>query len=352
MAGERPHALALCADNVPADLRGCPQWVTWRYELRHGKWTKVLKNPSTGRNAKSDDATTWRAFEEAIASCSRQRMDGVGFVFTAVDAFAGLDLDKCRNLETGMIEAWALTIIKEHDSYAEISPSGTGVKIFVRAKIPQGGNRKGQIELYDRGRYFTVTGHHVPGTPRTVEDRQAEVNTLHTRTFQPVDHAPHHGGKGLPSISYQLLSGLGDDALISRALAAKNGIHFAQLWSGDASSYGSHSEADAALCALLAFWTGPDGERIDRLFRRSGLYREKWDERHYGDGRTYGQVTINLAMSRQAFYGGGPGAATKAFNAQPHARQTQPLPIPLGPQVTRELPRAGRPEGVGVGGGA
>jgi hypothetical protein len=94
---------------------------------------------------------------------------------------------------------------------------------------------------------------------------------------------------------------LDDTELIRRGAAAANGAKFVRLWSGDTDGYGSggnegHSEADLALCSMLAFWTGPDEDRIDALFRRSGLMRPKWDERHYGDGRTYGRGTIGKAL--------------------------------------------------------
>jgi len=87
-----------------------------------------------------------------------------------------------------------------------------------------------------------------------------------------------------------------DEALIARACAAKNGDRFSRLWAGDASPYGDDaSAADQALCNLLAFWTGRDEDRMDRLFRRSGLFREKWDEKR--GARTYGQMTIDKAVA-------------------------------------------------------
>jgi len=52
-----------------------------------------------------------------------------------------------------------------------------------------------------------------------------------------------------------------------------------------------------ALCCLLAFWTGGDHQQIDRLFRQSGLLRDKWDEVHYADGSTYGEKTIERAVA-------------------------------------------------------
>ena len=293
-----PSALRIIVDAVPVELKTRPQWVAWRYELRDGKWTKVLKNPSTGYNGKSDNPATWGTFETALAGYRRRHMDGIGFVFSADDPYAGVDLDRCRDPITGTIAPWALAIIEALQSYTEISPSGTGVKIFVGATIPPGGHRKDRIEMYDRGRYFTVTAHHLAGTPLTVEERQAEIDALHAQIFQPERLTPRPA-QASPHTGLDI----NDDALIARALMACNGRHFAQLWAGDSDGYASHSEADAALCALLAFWCGPDADRIDRLFRRSERYREKWDARHYGDGRTYGQATIAHATSgARVFY--------------------------------------------------
>ena len=89
---------------------------------------------------------------------------------------------------------------------------------------------------------------------------------------------------------------LSDEQLIERAKSARNGERFARLWAGDAADYGNdHSQADLALCRMLAFWCGGDRERVDRLFRRSGLMREKWDRRT-GDS-AYGSLTIRTAVT-------------------------------------------------------
>jgi putative DNA primase/helicase len=245
------------------------------------------QNPRTGHNAKSDDAATWGTFEATLACCHARQMDGIGFVFSALDALAGIDLDTCRDPITGSLDSWALAIVADVHSYSEISPSGTGVKIFLRGQIPPGGNRTGGIEMYDHGRYFTVTGHHLPGTPPTIEERQEAIDTLHRHLFaKPSTTTAHHCLQ--PNVTTGVVS---DDEVLARAMAARNGAHFARLWSGDTSEYPTHSEADLALCRLLAFWTHPDPERIDALFRRSGLYREKWERADYRER------TIRLALT-------------------------------------------------------
>jgi hypothetical protein len=152
----------------------------------------------------------------------------------------------------------------------------------VRGKLPSGRNRKGRFEAYDRGRYFTVTGRHLAGTPQTIESRQEQLERVVQRVFgsSAAESENGHGTNG----SAPKPNGLADDALIQKALSASNGERFSRLWSGDTSGYGSHSEADLALCGMLAFWTGGDPIRMDLLFRASGLYREKWERADYREG--------------------------------------------------------------------
>jgi hypothetical protein len=135
-----------------------------------------------------------------------------------------------------------------------------------------------------------MTGADLEGTPTTIEARQTELEGLHREIFgQEKKEAP----KG-PNSSTMDLS---DQELIDKAHQARNGDKFARLWGGDTTGYGTPSEADLALCSLLAFWTGPDPARIDRLFRKSGLMRTKWNQRHRGDGATYGAMTIDKALA-------------------------------------------------------
>ena len=260
-----------------ARMKELGQWVCWRHEVRAGKPTKVPYSPSSGARARSDDRSTWGTFDEA-KEASEKGYDGVGFVFTAQDPFCGVDLDRCLNPETGEIEPWAAEIVDELDSYTEVSPSGIGLHVIVRAKLPEGGRRKGGIEMYDRGRFFTVTKRHLPVASRQVEHRQDQIDALHARLFRnaPLEIAP----SSVPSVASGA-NGLDDEEILRRARSAANGERFATLWAGDRSGYASDSEADLALCSMLAFWTGPDEGRIDSLFSRSGLVREKWDREDY-----------------------------------------------------------------------
>ena len=257
------------------------QWVCWRSEVRgrDGKKTKVPYSPRSGLRARSDDPDTWATLAEAEAAADKVDYHGTGFVFTASDPFCGVDLDSCVDPETAQTEAWAKEIVEELDSYTEFSPSGTGLHVLVRAKLPPGGNRKGRVEMYDRGRFFTVTRRRPPGTPHRIEARQEEIEALHARLFPPEQKQvptkkPATNGDAASE-------GPADAEVLRRAMSSRSGERFARLWSGDRSGYASDSEADLALCSMLAFWVGPDQERIASLFARSGLNREKWNREDY-----------------------------------------------------------------------
>jgi putative DNA primase/helicase len=259
------EALNIQADRIPFDLRGERRWVCWRYEERAGKATKVPITPE-GAPAKCNDPSTWATFQTCLAAATRNgQIAGIGFVLG--DGFAGVDLDHARDRGSGQIAEWAARIIDRLRSYTEISPSGTGIHIICRGSLPPGRRRKGPIEMYDADRYFTVTGVRI--NDYGIEDRSRELAELHAEIFS----APSVGGRDLPEE---------DRELIHRAMAARDGEKFRRLWQGQwQGEYPSHSEADLALCNLLAFWTGGDRERIDRLFRASGLYRDKWERADY-----------------------------------------------------------------------
>ena len=260
------------------DMQNLRQWLCWRSEERDGKPTKIPYSPLTGQRASSTTSGTWAGYVEALRACEEHGYGGIGFVFTSEDDLCGVDLDSCLNADTGEIEPCARIIIEELDSYTEISPSGTGVHILVRATLPEGRNRKGRFEAYDRDRYFTVTGKHLAGTPQTIEGRQVQLRAVVRRVF---GEESTNGHAKPVAVSELVDNGVSDSEVIKKALAASNGARFSRLWNGDTSGYGSHSEADLALCGMLAFWTGGDAARIDTLFRQSGLYRKKWERNDY-----------------------------------------------------------------------
>lgn len=301
----------ITVDGIPAELRQRRQWVCWRYEQRGGESTKVPYRADGAGKAKSDDPATWATFEEARDASEARKHNGVGYMFSQDDPYTGVDLDHCRHPVTGAVTPEAIDIMAALDSYTEISPSGTGLHIIVRGKLPPGRRRAGAVEMYDGGRYFCVTGNHLEGAAATIEERSEELTGLHGRLFPPEEMPEPVRSAGIPA---------DDGELLARARAAKNGSAFARLFDGDWSTYPSQSEADLALCSHLAFYAGGDRSQIDRLFRSSGLMRAKWVERH-GE-KTYGEMTVERAL-------GGPTAAYTAgqrFSGNGKSQKTAECP--------------------------
>lgn len=276
---------------IPDELIERRQWVAWRPGQRGGKTTKIPINPHTGKQASSTGPATWGTFTQARERAGTIQGGGIGFVFAADDPYAGVDLDGCRDPATGAIADWARPIIRDLDSYTEVSPSGRGVHIIVRGRVPPDRNRAGPIEMYSAGRYFTMTGHPLDGTPAPIADRQDALSALHGRIFPAKPPSPAPAAAAPLDVT--------DDALIERAMAAANGWQFRALWAGDTSAHGGdHSAADLALCDHLMFWTGNDHARADRLFRQSGLYRGKWERADYRE-RTLGAAMQANVYSEQ-----------------------------------------------------
>lgn len=326
-------------DGIPAELRARPQWVTWQL-VRRGKDPKPTKvprdplGPRHGREhdlADTTDPTTWALFADACATLERKRLAGAGFVFSPDDPYVGIDLDNCRDPETGQVEPWALEIVQDLASYTEVSQSGAGLKAIARGLLPGPGRNRvlpdvgRKVELYDQGRFFALTGHHLEGTPATIERRPAQVLALYARLAPPVP-AP-----AAPAVPAERIAD--DDELLERAGRAANGGDFEGLYRGDTSKYrkadGSPdlSGASLALCNLLAFWTD-DADQIDRIVRRSALYRPKWDSRR--GASTWGRRTIDKALAERSAAYGSRRPATRRHIATPTAPQHDTAPVPDG----------------------
>jgi len=161
-----PTTSAANASAIPAELRERAQWVSWRYETPKGR-SKPTKIPyrTNGQKAASDDASSWTTFDDALAAYRRGGFDGIGYVFSAEDPYFGVDLDNITNDPQRLV--WALEIVQRFDSYAEWSPSGNGIHIIGRGRLPGGGRNDQErgVEAYDRGRFFTFTGRVVEVAP-------------------------------------------------------------------------------------------------------------------------------------------------------------------------------------------
>jgi putative DNA primase/helicase len=290
--------------SIPAALRALPQWVLWRYVMRNFKQAKAPFQPN-GLHAKSNDPGTWATFDAVLAAYRRGRFDGIGIVFGG--ELVGVDLDGCFNGDR-TLTPWADDLLCDDGglaipTYTELSPSGNGLHLLYFGKLPDDLRGKrfdyaphvgAEFYGYPSNRYFTVTG-----------QRWGRVETV--TTIDPIDFAPvayyiretlprkPQAQRARPQLAQPTRRE--DDDILLTIGRARNAEKALALLTGNMTGYPSASEADAALCAILAHYT-PSAQQIDRLFRRSGLFRaDKWDARHFADGRTYGQATIESALA-------------------------------------------------------
>ena len=293
--------LPINQESIPRELKNLNNWLVWKSTPVEGR-DKPTKVPyqTNGRKAASTIPETWTNFQNAYAAYKTGHYDGIGFALTP-ETPIGIDLDHCRcpafpNIE--IIAPWAMDIIKDVNSYTEASPSGKGIRIFANGgKLPAGGRKKGDFEIYQSGRYLTVTGDHIKGTPKEIMNRPDILDAVFSEIFGKDKDAEE---------KTQLRSNMGVTDILEKAFASKSGEKIRKLYNGDHSDYPSPSEADLSLCSHLAFWFGNDAAMIDTAFRASGLYRPKWDKKHHANGSTYGQWTIRKAIEgNQETYTGG-----------------------------------------------
>lgn len=262
-------------DNIPAELKDVSCWVCWVGQ------DKIPKNPATGQNAKSNDPKTWGTFAQAIKACDTFHFDGLGFMFAP--PYFGVDLDHCID-NVDFCDEFVETL----QSYAEISKSGTGLHIICKGTLPDGARRKGGVEMYSQGRYFICTGNLYNEKYKEVKDCSDTIKILHSK-YLPAE-VPKIESRPFVAID------MDDAEIIDKARNCKTGYLFAALYDGNWQGvYPSQSEADLAFCNQLAFWTQKNAEQMDRIFRASGLMRDKWDKKRGSD--TYGNITIGRAIA-------------------------------------------------------
>ncbi len=293
--------------SIPAELKSMDQWVGFvlDYNEEKGKNDKLPIDPHKLTNAKANDPGTWGMYQSAFdcigkkASYWVQRksgwqkhektIDGIGFEFAG--GIFGVDLDHVITQDG--IDPAAQDIIETLDSYTEYSPSGTGVHILCKGTIPPGERKAGSAEMYSQGRFFTVTGKAF-GPVKPLAERTAQAAAVHAKYFKKADPPAAQQAAPLPVFTLSQ----SDDEVLQRAFNSRNGDRIRALYAGDITAHNgadrSHSAADLALCSELAYWTNGDAAQIDRIFRGSGLYRDKWDERR--GPKTYGEITIAEAL--------------------------------------------------------
>jgi len=273
-----PTILPLIVENLPLDdLAPFPHCVTWNLEWRKGKngkpgnWTKVLKNPRTGFNARSNDSTTWSTAGEVLA-----RFDRFGYVVAEDDPFTFLDVDNGIDPKTNELKPWAQDIVNAMPSaYWERSTTGTGLKGLVRGRVQRNRIVKvgdGQVELFSSGKFTALTGNRLEGSSGAIGESQSDLDALYAKLCpEPAPRAD----SPLPELSV-------DDAIIvERVRRMEKGRRLYD--DGDLSLYDNdHSRADLGLLNYLVIAGTTDPNQLDRIFRSSPLgQRDKWDRDDY-----------------------------------------------------------------------
>lgn len=309
---------------IPDPLKSKPLWICWKAVLvrskKGWKWTKVPVSARTGAKVSVTDPANFASFEIAWSYFFNYRgnLDGIGLVMSDDDDLIGVDIDNC--VVAGVISPEAKEIIERFDSYAEYSPSGNGIRVFVRGCIPDGtsGRRHAGCEMYSDKHYLTITGAIIGDSPFPIIGNQNAINWFFEK-YIDVKSASNTPARPVNSASYA--GSLDDDSVIEKARNAKNSAKFCRLFfDGDTSDYPSGSEADFALAEIFAFYTGGNQEQIHRLLNQSALKREKWK-----DNKTYLERTIKEAIKRcgdfyrprNARFNGGNGAVYARYDSAP-----------------------------------
>lgn len=266
--GRSPSPGSPCPiDEIFGDLTQAPRWVGWRWETRKGKPTKPPISPVDGGYARNNDPSTWGSLEDARYIRDERGLAGIGIELGG--GLGGVDLDACRNPETGEITDWAQEIVDDFGSYTEVSPSQTGLKIYASgapAELPcnsipmdtppiQGKDPK--IEVFVTGRYFAVTGEILEGVPAEIVDG-GDVGGAWDRLVRRLQEHAGDGGSSGPRgeipptgstrISYRLHQALQGPGKANR------------IWRNGKDGGGDRSRNDAALAGTLGALAFEDDE--------------------------------------------------------------------------------------------
>lgn len=306
--------------SIPQELKELRKWVTWIYTTKNGTKRKFPVMPGTDNHgARINEPLTWAWFDATVNQLEKRKHYGLKFALTGDYTLVDLDWKGTDQYE---VPQSVLSLLEYFDSYTEVSSSGQGLHILVKGDLPEEYKHRFTlpgvgVEIYSRSRFCSMTGAVLPGFEQ-IKDGQMLIDsfgdyisaTFNVDIFRPAlindkpkDRAPID---------------LADQEILDRAFQSKNGEALKKLYEGDLSDYSSTGEngrtpGDISLVLKLMFWTNGDHERVDRMFRNSGLMRPKWDHVHSGDGRTYGQITIDSAERMWDGTGYKPGKPKLAY---------------------------------------
>ena len=277
-------------------LKAYKQFVVYQiFPKENGKTDKITINPHTGNKHDAHDPAIWYTADEAI-QCAKALKAHVGFTFTKDDPFFFLDIDGCKQDDGRWNQTAEYFCTQFQGCAVEVSNSGKGLHVIGQADYINHKTRNDEygLELYTSGRFVALTGFEAMGDVNFRVNGQF-MQTV-TQYFPPAVQGdipdwttePCEGWKG-PKDDEQLIKKMLSSMSVKATLGGTASLK--DLWECNVevliSSYPdrtgnnpfNHSAADQALCNHLAFWTGKDCERIERLFSVSGLNRDKWESR-------------------------------------------------------------------------
>lgn len=280
---------------VPQFLKNINNWIRWRQEIgENGKPTKVPYR-ADGHKAASTRSQDWTDYRTAVSGATIDSSQGVGFVVNG--GIVGFDLDGCYDAKTDKVTPWAESIVDALDSYTEVTPSQTGLRVWVRGNLPGtdkvfnldpavGLGDKVKIEVFTDARYFTVTGQSFFEEPGDVEERDLsevyqlchEIRSRHPAPTKSKPESPTASNgmqQSVPVISTGFFS-TDKLSVLMKGTVKSTEPFVIDDGCGNSATYPSHSEADLALATVLAIEHGDSPELIDAEFRKSPLCREKW----------------------------------------------------------------------------
>ena len=283
-------------DQIPAELQSLAQWGLYQkiWQPEKQKYTKIPYSAKTGTQTSTTDSKQWVTFDEAKIALAAYSMDGLGFFFA--NGYFGVDVDHiggeiARYRDGDITDNQAYEFMAAMHSYTEVSMSGEGIHIIGKGHIPGDRRRSGDVEMYDSGRFFAMTGNRLGPYTAVTAPNEAKFKRLYTKYLEPKKVIAIHqdrddgGPNSMPA-----------DEIVAKMLASKTGQRIKLLLNGGWEQfYPSQSEADLALANDLAFWTGRDYSKMDEIFRQSSLMRSKYDEKH--GKTTYGAGLLNKAIN-------------------------------------------------------
>lgn len=268
-------------ENIPDNLKKEKRWCLYKIIQRDGKNTKLPLMPN-GKPAKSNDKMTWNSYEDCIAALNRNIGDGLGFMLG--DGYIGIDIDKVSDdifVYSMDYNARSMTadFLRGISTYAEISPSKTGLHFIGKGEVPGERKRYKNLEIYDKDRFFTVTGNIIKDRDRNkVINIDSELKSLYEK-YMPKINVINSENKRNPTVTSY--NGEQDvlEKLFDRGYFSYTGEDLRRIYYGNYESYfNSQSEADFFMLQRLLYYTA-DVEQSISFMENSGLKREKWYKR-------------------------------------------------------------------------